>query len=420
MTYSIDKAEFRRRDGNLETHLEVTVSPENNAEVRQLTITNHGRKPATVEVTSYAELVLCAARADAAHPAFNKLFVETEFLGDCPALIATTAAARKWRRVPWAAHVLAAQPSSLEHLQFETDRARFLGRGRTPASPAALDPDAVLSGTTGPVLDPIFSLRSQLHIAPDESASLAFMTGYAASREEALQLADQFRDPRLVLRTFEMAWAQSQVELRHLHVSPTSLQLYQRLASALLYPDPSLRASQAVLKANRLGQRSLWRHGVSGDDPIILLRVSKPDHRSLMRELLYAHEFWNTHGLKADLVIINEHPSGYFDQFQEQLLELISTTTRMPLAKPGGVYLLRAAQMSPEEILLFQEVAAIKLHGDNGPLARQVEMSTIAPPAERPKLRPVRGARCAQPAYLRGDLREPLPTLEYCQSAWRI
>jgi cyclic beta-1,2-glucan synthetase len=411
VTYSIDKAEFRRRDGNLETHLEVTVSPETTAEIRQVTITNHGRKPATVEVTSYAEIVLCAARADAAHPAFNKLFVETEFLGDCPALIARRRPRENGAEIPWAVHVLAAQPSSVENLQFETDRARFLGRGRTPASPAALDPEAVLSGTTGPVLDPIFSLRGHLHIAPDESASLAFMTGYAASREEALQLADQFRDPRLVLRTFEMAWAQSQIELRHLHVSPTSLQLYQRLASALLYPDPTLRASPAVLKANRLGQRSLWRHGVSGDDPIILLHVSKPDHRSLMRDLLYAHEFWNTHGLKSDLVIVNEHPSGYFDQFQEQLLELIGTTTRMPLTKPGGVYLLRSAQMSPEENLLFQEVAAISLHGDNGSLARQVEMSTIAPPAERPKLRPARGG--AAPVAPADGRLEPLPTLEF-------
>jgi cyclic beta-1,2-glucan synthetase len=414
VTYSIDKAEFRRRDGSLETHLEIAVSTEKTAEVRQITVTNHGRRPATLDITSYAELVLCAARADSAHPAFNKLFVETEFLGDCPALIARRRPRENGAEVPWAVHVLAAQPSSLEQLQFETDRARFLGRGRTTASPAALDPDAVLSGTIGPVLDPIFSLRGRLHIAPDESASLAFMTGYAASRDEALQLADQFRDPRLVLRTFEMAWAQSQVELRHLHVSPTSLQLYQRLASALLYPDPSLRASPSVLKANRLGQRSLWRHGVSGDDPIILLRVSKPDHRSLMRELLYAHEFWNTHGLKADLVIINEHPSGYFDQFQEQLLELISTTSRMPLTRPGGIYLLRAAQMSPEEMLLFQEVAAISLQGDNGPLARQVETSMVTPPAERPKLRAARGA-IAPDQSADGKLLAPVPPLEFAQ-----
>jgi cyclic beta-1,2-glucan synthetase len=412
VTYSIDKAEFRRHDGNLETHLEVTVSPEKTAEVRQITITNHGRKPTTVEITSYAELVLCQARADAAHPAFNKLFVETEFLGSCPALLARRRPRENAAEVPWAVHVLAAQPASLERLQFETDRSRFLGRGRTPASPAALDPDAVLSGTTGPVLDPIFSLRGHLHIPPDESASLAFMTGFAASREEAIHLADQFRDPRLVLRTFEMAWAQSQVELRHLHVSPTSLQMYQRLASALLYPDPSLRSAQAVLTANRLGQRSLWQYGISGDDPIVLLRVSKPEHRGLIRELLYAHEFWHSHGLKSDLVIVNEHPSGYFDQYQEQLLELINTTTRLPLSKSGGVYLLRAAQMSPEVSLLLQEVAAISLHGDNGSLARQVEASTIIPPAARPKLRPVRSAVTAtRPAV--SQLGDRLPPLEF-------
>jgi cyclic beta-1,2-glucan synthetase len=412
VTYAIDKAEIRRRDGNLETQLEIAVSPETTAEVRQITVTNHGRKPAAVEITSYAELVLCPARADAAHPAFNKLFVETEFLGDCPAIIARRRPRENAAEVPWAVHVLAAQPSSLEHLQFETDRARFLGRGRTPALPAALDPGATLSGTVGPVLDPIFSLRGQLHIAPDESASLAFTTAFAASREEALQLADQFRDPRLVLRTFEMAWAQSQVELRHRHVSPTSLQMYQRLASALLYPDPSLRALPAVLESNRLGQRALWRFGVSGDDPIVVVRVNKPEHRSLVRELLYAHEFWNTHGLKADLVIVNEQPSGYFDQFNEQLLELVNTTTRMPLSKPGGVYLLRTAQMSPEDNVLFQEVAAISLHGDNGSLARQVEASTIMPPAERPKLRPLRGAIAAsQPAD--DHIRDALPALEF-------
>jgi cyclic beta-1,2-glucan synthetase len=323
VTYSIDKAEFRRRDGNLETHLEVTISRESNAEVRQLTIYNHGRKPATVELTSYSEIVLCPAAADAAHPAFNKLFVETEFLGACPALVARRRPREAGAEVPWAVHVIAAQPASLENLQYETDRARFLGRGRTPAAPAALDPGAALSGTTGPVLDAIFSLRGRLHVAPDESASLAFVTAYATSREEALQLADQYRDPRVVQRTFEMAWAHSQVEMRHMHVSPASVQMFQRLASALLYPDASLRAPLSVLKANRHGQRALWRYGISGDVPIVLVRVTRPEHRALVRELLLAHEFWHTHGLKADLVIVNEHPAGYFDGFQEQLLELI-------------------------------------------------------------------------------------------------
>jgi cyclic beta-1,2-glucan synthetase len=392
VTYSIDKAEFRRHDDNLETHLELTISRESNAEVRQVTITNHGRKPATVELTSYAEIVLCPAAADAAHPAFNKLFVETEYLGDCPALLARRRPREAGAAVPWAVHVLAAQPVSLTNLQFETDRARFLGRGRTPAAPAALDPGAVLSGTTGPVLDAIFSLRGQLHVAPGESGSLAFVTAYATSREEALQLADQYRDPRVVQRTFEMAWAHSQVEMRHLHVSPASVQMFQRLASALLYPDASLRAPLSVLKANRRGQRSLWRYGISGDEPIALLRVSRSEHRTLVRELLLAHEFWHAHGLKADLVILNEHPAGYFDGFQEQLLELVHTTTRLPVDKPGGIFLLRAAQLSPEDSVLLQEVAAINLQGERGSLAQQVEESRVPPPVDPPKLRPLRSA----------------------------
>ena len=201
-------------------------------------------------------------------------------------------------------HVLAVPASATEpsEVTCETDRARFIGRGRSLAAPAAMDANIKLSGTTGAVLDPIFSLRGRITIAPDESTHLAFSTAFAESREQAVQLADQYRDPRVVQRTFEMAWAHSQVEMRHLHVSGASVQLYQRLASAVLFPDASLRAPFDVLKSNRLGQRSLWRYGISGDDPIVLVRVTESAHRALVREVLMAHEFWNTHGLKVDVV----------------------------------------------------------------------------------------------------------------------
>ncbi len=389
VTFSVDKAEFRRRDGNLESHLEVTISPECNVEVRQVTLTNHGRRPAAIELTSYAEVVLAGAAGDTAHPAFSKLFVETEFVPECHALLARRRPRDATSAPAWAVHVLAAPHNAIEYLQFETDRARFLGRGRSTAAPAAMAPAARLSGTTGPVLDAIFSLRSRLHLAADESASLAFATGFAESREEALHLADQYRDLRVVQRTFEMAWARSQVEMRHLHASPTSLQLYQRLISPLLFPEASLRAPADVIMSNRRGQSSLWRYGISGDDPIVLLRVTEPSHRSLMRDLLLAHEFWHMHGLKVDLVVVNENPAGYFDSFQEQLLELIHTTSRLTMYKPGGVYLLRAAQLTPEDSALLQAVAAISLHGEQGPLARQVEMASPARRVEPPLLRPV-------------------------------
>ncbi len=392
VTFSVDKAEFRRRDGNIETHLEVTISPECNIDVRQVTITNHGRRPAVVELTSYAEVVLAAVGGDASHPAFSKLFVETEFIPECHAILARRRPRDATSAPAWAVHVMSAPSKAHEHLQYETDRSRFLGRGRTAANPAVMDPDANLSGTTGPVLDPIFSLRSRLQLAADESASIAFSTGFAESREEALHLADQFRDLRVVQRTFELAWARSQVEMRHLHASPTSLQLYQRLVSPLLFPDASLRAPAEVISSNRRGQSSLWRYGVSGDDPIVVLRVSDPSHRGLLRELLVAHEFWHVHGLKVDLVVVNDNPAGYFDSFQEQLLEVIHTTGRLPMFKSGGIYLLRTSQLTPEDNALLQAAAAICLNGEKGSLARQLEASTSARHIEPPSLQTSKSA----------------------------
>ncbi|MGE3239998.1 MAG: glucoamylase family protein [Pirellulales bacterium] len=408
VTFSIDKAEFRRRDGNLESHLEVTISPESNVEVRQVTLTNHGRRTAVVEVTSYAEVVLTAAAADAAHPAFNKLFVETEFVPESHALIARRRPRDATAPPQYAVHVLAAPQAALEHVEWETDRAKFVGRLRTPAEPAVVELGSHLSGSTGPVLDAIFSLRTRVMLAPDESVTLAFATGFAESRDEALQLADQFHDLRVVQRTFEMAWARSQVEMRHLHASPTSLQLYQWMVSPLVYPDAATRAPAEVIAANTRGQSSLWRHGISGDLPIVLLRVGDASHRGVLRDLLLAHEFWHAHGLQVDLVVVNELAAGYFDNLQDLLLEAIHTTSRLPTFKPGGVYLLRASQLSPDDDLLLQAAAAISLHGERGSLLRQIETASTVRRDEPPALRAT-AERVADPeetTWLRAN--EPL------------
>ena len=395
VTYCVDKAEFRRLDRALETSLEVAVSPENNSEVRQLKIKNFGTRPAHIEITSYAEIVLSPPAADSAHPAFNKLFIETEYVADRRALLARRRPRDASQKPIWAVHVLALTNADEHQVEFETDRAQFLGRGRTTASPAALDPRARLSGTVGPVLDPIFSLRHRLFVGPDETGSLAFITAHARSREEALLLADQYHDARVVQRTFELAWANSQVELHRMKASPAGVQLYQRLASAVLFPEPFNRAPEAVLKANRRGQSALWAFGISGDDPIVVLRLTQAEQRGLARELLLAHEFWHSHGLKVDLVILNEHPAGYFDELTQQLLDLVQTTVHLPINKPGGVYLLRAAHLTDDDRTTLLARSSVILHGDRGALADQIE-----PAHEKPRPSTPAARRGAQPSAI--------------------
>jgi cyclic beta-1,2-glucan synthetase len=410
VTYSIDKAEFHRRDGMLETHLEITVSPEHQAEHRLLKITNHGSAAIDLEITSYAEVALTSAAADAAHPAFQKLFVETSYLAEKRSILARRRPRDARDNIPWAVHTLAAGHGTLNQpVEWESSRELFLGRGHTLAEPAAFQKQN-LSGSTGAVLDPIFSLRGHVTVQPHESVSIAFTTAYAASENEALALADQFHDLRGVQRAFEMAWAYSQVELRHRHLSPAMAHLFQRIASSLLYPDPLRRTAEKIL-ANRQGQSGLWRYGISGDRPILVLRITKPEQIEIARELLSAHAFWRAHGLLVDLAIINDNPGSYLDALQDQLVILLNEMPRVE-NHATHVYLLRGAQLPEEDQILIEAAAAMVLHCQRGSLTKQFDASSLprtTPPAVKqpPQQVPVQAPIISDPSHLLPQLLAP-------------
>lgn len=364
--YAIDKAEYRRRDGDLEVHMEVAVSPDNQVEVRQLKITNHGWQPRDLEITSYAEVTLIAPAADQAHPAFQKLFVETEYIAEETALIAKRRPRDSHNKPVWGVHVLACSEAVHEQVQYESSREKFIGRGRSTRHPAALDNGVRLSGTTGLVLDPIFSLRCTVSVGRHSSAWLAFSTGTAESPEEAMQLADQFHEPRSVQRAFEMAWVFSQVQLHHLHITAAQAQRFQQVAALLLYPQRHARGPESSLLANRQGQNGLWRMGISGDRRMMLVKVTETEHVEFVRELLLAHEYWRHHGLVVDLIILNTHPGSYLDDLQEQLQRLIQETPRIVNETKNSIFLLRAAQMPREDQFLLEAVSQVVLEARRG------------------------------------------------------
>ncbi len=374
VVFSTDKAAFRRVDDEIETRMEITVSPENHAEIRRVTVTNYSPRWRHIEATGYAEIVLGPHAGDLIHPAFGKLFLETEFVPTAECLLCKRRPRNPADKPVWAVHVMAIDGPTSGKLQFETDRTAFLGRGRTAANPIVFDGIGSLSGTTGPVLDPVFSLRRRFRLAPGASINLAFSTAVADSREQALALADYYHDFHGVVHAFELAWANSQVELRHLHISAEQAHLYQRLAAHVLFAGSALRAAPEIIAANKLGQRALWRHGISGDHPIILLRVAQNSELSLVREVLQAHNFWRLKGLTCDLVIINEHETSYFEDVHQQLQNLVRGTDDWSLVdKPGGVFVRKATQLSPEDLLLLQATARCVLAGSKGTLVSQLD-----------------------------------------------
>jgi cyclic beta-1,2-glucan synthetase len=373
VVYSADKAEFRRTDAAVATHLEITVAPEHSAEVRRLTLTNHDRRSHDVEVTSYAEIVLAPHGADLAHPAFGKLFLETEWVASHGALLCHRRPRAANQEAVWAVHVVSVEGQEDAPAEFETDRARFLGRGRTPADPAALEPGATLSNTTGPVLDPIFSVRRRLRLEAGEAVSVLICTGTARSRDEALALAEHYRDAQAVARVFDLAWAHSQVELRHLQITTADVHLFQRLATHLLYVNPAMRAPAQVLSANRQGQPGLWRYGISGEIPILLVRIGASDDLPLVRHLLLAHSYWHLKKFAVDLVILSEQPASYVEELFQQIQEAVRASHSPDLVdKPGGVFVRKAVQMPEEDQVLLQAAARVVLVGQRGSLAVQL------------------------------------------------
>ncbi len=368
------KAEFSRRDDDVETHTEISVSPEDDIELRRITITNRSDRLRTIELTSYAEAVLAPAGQDLTHPAFSNLFVQTELIRSRQAILCTRRPRSAEENPPWMVHLMTVQGEAGGDFSFETDRAKFIGRGRSLVSPVAMDGEGRLSDSEGPVLDPVVSIRHSVRIRPDEKVRINLITGVAETREAATALVDRYHDPRLADRVFDLAWTHSNAELQHLNTVEAEAQMYGRLAGSVVYATPRYRSSSSILVRNRRGQSGLWGYGISGDLPIVLVRIRDREKLDLVRQVLQAHAYWRMKGLKADLVIWNEDDSVYRQELHDTMKSLIVASSEAVMVdKPGGVFLRRVDQIAEEDRLLLQAVARVVLVDDAGMLPEQVE-----------------------------------------------
>jgi cyclic beta-1,2-glucan synthetase len=371
-----------RQDGELTTQLEVVVAPEDDGELRRVTLVNQGTTTRTLEVTSYAEIVLAPHAADVAHPAFSKLFVETQFDPALEALFASRRPRKTGEPRPWVAH-LAVVEGRGEGLQFETDRARFLGRGRTNADAQALD-GRPLSNTTGPVLDPVLSLRRQVRVEPGRTVRLVFVTLVGHDRVRLAAACERYHQLAAFENALSQAWTHAQIQLRHLGVDAEQANVYQHLGARIVHPVPGLRPKRQLLGRNRRGQASLWPFGISGDRPIVLGKITTED-REIVRQLAHAHGWLALKGLEFDLVLLDDRPTSY----GSQPLEAAVRAGRFPAVPQGGnVHVLRFAQLSEADLDLLHAVARVVLDSRDGSLAEQILRRLRAEPPQ-PPVRPV-------------------------------
>lgn len=357
-----DKVVTSRVDNWVETTMETTVSPDHPVELRKLTLTNYSNRERKLELTSYAEVVLQPLHHHNAHPAFSRLFLQTDYLHQQNAILVRRRPREEEERPVWLVHTVMTpdREASDEGIQFETDKGKFIGRGRTLAAPAAMDRNVRLSGSLGNVPDPVVSLRCSVTLMPGEKKDILFATGWADSRQAAVNLADIYQNQHAAERAFELASVYSRVELAHLNIDSAQALLFQRLASPLFYPDPAYRGSPESLVRNRKTQQGLWPYGISGDQPLVVFRVTDTEHLRAVRAVLRAYKFWKQKGLKFELVILNDHPPSYADELQEALLASIEQASGvLEEGQPTDLFLLRTDRVSREDLSLIESVALL-------------------------------------------------------------
>lgn len=372
-------AEFRIKQSELEVHTSICISPEDDIELRRIRLVNHSHKPRRIELTTYSEVVIAPQAADEAHPVFSNLFVQTEFVPESSAIFCTRRARSEEEKPPYLVHLLLASDSMEKDISCETDRSIFIGRGRSLKDPLAMtDNKESLTNSSGSVLDPSVSLRRTVVVPAGKTITVCVLLGMAETKEGAVSLTDKYQSIGMVDRAFELAWTHSQVILNQLGITEADAQRFSSLASALVYANAERRASEVLLKNNRRGQDGLWSYSISGDRPLVLLRISEIAGIELVRQLVLAHAYWRMKGLTVDLMILNEDVSVYRQSVHDEIINLISSGVESPwLERAGGIFIRRIEQVPREDMLLLQAAARVVLSDDLGSLNKQLQSLNI-------------------------------------------
>ncbi|MCX7711697.1 MAG: hypothetical protein N2484_17785 [Clostridia bacterium] len=374
VTFTADKARFRRIDGNIQTETEVVVASGDNAEIRRISFKNFGQTPCVLEVTSYFEVVLASQAADLAHPAFSNLFVRTEYFPEKKCIIANRRPRSESEKELWIANTAVIEGEAVGDVQFETDRVQFIGRGHRTSTPAVIERNKPLSNTFGPVLDPVMSLRLRIKVEPGKTGTISFVTAISESNDALLKLVEKYTSPVAIEDAFSLALVRSQVEARYLNVKADEAGFYQEMISHVLFISPLRQLNREIIELNRKGQSSLWPYGISGDLPIVLLTIRKSEEVDILYEVLKMHEYWRSRDLRVDLVILNDEENSYTHPMRALLSDIVSSSHAHDIInRPGGVFLLNMKNLPQEDISLLYAVSRLVFKGEEGSIADQVK-----------------------------------------------
>ena len=408
VSFSVDKAKFERIDDKIKTTTEICVSNEEDGEIRKVTITNNSEEDKILEITSYFEIVLNKYDADLVHPSFSNLFISTEFVEDPLCILANRRKRSVKDKELWIMQSLLIDEKVIGNIQYETNRAKFIGRCNDLDRPEVIDNDKLLTNTVGAVLDPIISMRARVKIPAKESCELAYIMAICEERQEAIKIAEKYKQRDNVERIFELAWTHSQIESRYLGINSQIANKYQELASNIIFSNDSIKQREKYIKNIRKNQTDLWKYGISGDIPIVSIIINKLEDIASIKDIVKAHEYWKIKGLEVDLVIINLEESSYEQNLQMSIKDIILTShLKDKEYVSGGVFLYNNTTMKEEDVKFVISISRLVIYCEEETLLNEPKKNKKLID-ERKEIKYNKNLK-----YEEGNFKFEIPELEY-------
>ncbi len=373
--FSDDKAVYRRTDAEIDTQTEVFVPIDDSAEIRRITLKNHGDEAKTIEITSYCEVVLAPHAADLAHMAFSNLFIETDYHKPSGMVTVKRRPRSEQEKERWLGEFLVQSADQAGEVEFETDRMQFLGRCNGAAHPRALHQSQPLSGTVGAVLDPIISLRTRVTVQPGRTASVSFVTISAENKETLVASAKKYATSRDIELSALRAYERSRIETKYHGFKASEIVLYLNMLSHILFLSPKRRSYSDQIALNQRGQSALWRYSISGDLPILLVELKTETQVSLLHEAIKAYEYWGIMDVSVDLVVVVNEEHSYLSPLRDLVTGIVESHRRYTEDLcTDDVVLLNRKDLSDEDMSLLISSSRIYLQGGNGSMEAQLSM----------------------------------------------
>ena len=372
VTFAQDKTEYKKIEGSIEVKTKITVAPEEPVEIRRLSLKNNGNNVETLEVTSYFEPVLSTDIQDYAHTAFNNLFLIFKEIGNGNILIKRKKRGPKQRDI-YAGVSLYTESETIGDAQYEIDKEKFIGTGNL-RMPEAIKNSKPFSKSLGLVTDPGLAIKKTIKIMPGETATLDLVISAGFEEEQILKLISNYSNEKTISKVFELSKAKTEAETVYLGLKASDIEKYQKMLGYLIFQNPMRKEVMAKLPKRVYSQSELWKYGISGDLPILLVKIKDVNDMHVIKDTLKAMEFFRSKNIKIDLVILNEEKNSYehFIQFeieneiQNKQLAFLKNTF-------GGIFVINAKEITKEDLELLEFRSNLKLDASLGNIDTQLK-----------------------------------------------